>query len=93
MLGHPIRDEVADLSTRGEGTYYTGILQWWDTVRQTLHNRGLTFFQCHHPHNTTSEGRGTMELLGPDGVEIDTQLIYTWYRMRSGRWEIICYLS
>ena len=90
---HRMREWFAGLST-GSGKYYETIYEWWDIARGILRAYGLDWAYDWCPQVFTDEGRGLLALsLIDGGEELNTQVFWTWHRMDSGRWEIICYLT
>ena len=39
------------------------------------------------------EGRATIDLAGPEGPIVNSMLVLSWYRMDSGRYEVVAGLS
>jgi len=82
-----LRDDVAKLSS---GRYYETKGAFINALTEVLDAHGLqleTWANC-----PGDEGRATW-LLSHDGVEIDTCAFCTWFRMPSGRYEFIIYLT
>ncbi len=84
----PIRGVVAKLST---GRYYPQIREWWDLVWGGLNDAGIPpeRGECDPPILYGIEGHWCLPLQGVT----DTQLVVYIYRMPSGNYEIINYLS
>lgn len=83
-----VREEVARLSS---GAFYDNPRDYLRKVGEILEEVGITFVVpfvgFYH-----DEGRA-MQRLEHLGNELDTCLYFTWYRMGSGRWEMIGYLT
>lgn len=82
---HPVRNAVCATST---GEYYDEVSHWWDAVCCALQVHGFEPVSGAPPTIYNNEGRGRMAL-----QNTDTELAYTWYRMPSFRWEIVCHLT
>lgn len=79
-----LRELVAGLSS---GRYYDEIVHWFDLLVKTVERYGLTIDQdCPQVYNDSGS---SMIRIG------DSELFvwWTWYRMPSYRWEIVCYLT
>lgn len=87
----PIRGAIASLSTGGPGTYYHQIPHWWEKVFKILADAGIPpkRGECDPPILYNIEGHWLLPLRGVT----DTQLVVYIYRMPSGNYEIINYLS
>jgi len=87
----PIREEVASLSS---GAYYEQKSHWVDKLSVILDNHGLILDG--EPVMLGDEGRSCMDIVEITTVR-DTPTVgcvhFTWYRMPSFNWEIICYIS
>ena len=84
------RNSVASLSS---GVYYQHPSHWWNRLTAILESEGLTpSFAM--PVFYSEDGRATMvlETLSGEGVD-NTVLCFSWHRMASYNWEIVCYLS
>lgn len=94
-LSRKTRNQIADLSTSGIDGYYTspakffGKLDW--TLRQST--EGLQMADD-YPQTHIDEGRGRIAV-SKIGMEAHPlfDVTYTWHKMPSGNWEIICYAS
>jgi len=83
-----VREEVARLST---GTYYTQFAHWVGALGAVLDKHHLQLsIGIETPHN--QEGRGMRELITPS-EEVVGHMWFSYYRMESGNWEVICYLG
>lgn len=84
--------KIASLSS---GRYYNQIADWFDLLDQVVQEVGcgeIHLDDC--PQVFNSEGNGIIRLPYPFGLgDSDLQVYWSWYRMPSGRWEIICYLT
>lgn len=82
-----LREEVASLSS---GRYYDEISHWFDLLDQVVQNfsDGCLTLGCDCPQVYNNSG-SSMIRIG------DSELFvwWSWYRMPSGRWEIVCYLT
>jgi len=86
-----LRNAIAALSTGGVGTYYASPGEFFTRLEWVLREGGFEYEDLAHPTIHTNEGRGLLPvcLLG-----MDTPLFsvaFTWYRMPSGNWEVVCY--
>jgi hypothetical protein len=83
-----MREEIARLSSGG---YYNSPQDYLSRVQSILLEVDITFAVepvcCYN-----DEGR-SIQRLERFGVELNTRLYYTWYRMGSGRWEMVGYLT
>lgn len=78
MLSH----HIADLST---GPYYEKPEVWYEQLTLTLKRH-----DCEPegmPEIHTHSGQGYVKYNGRE----EGQIFFTWHRMPSNRWEIICY--
>jgi len=99
-VGHPIREEVASLST---GVYYPQFVDWIEKIERILQKYRLSAynsldFPLHEGLDTphTRDGHTLMPIYQTDGGTHPPtvgNLWYSWHRMESGNWEIICYLA
>jgi hypothetical protein len=82
-----LREEVASLSS---GRYYDEISHWFDLLDQVVQNfsDGCLTLGCDCPQVHNDSG-SSMIRIG------DSELFvwWSWYRMPSYRWEIVCYLT
>jgi len=86
---HPVRLTVANLSTGNRpNQYYDEISHWWDAVVKVLEDAGIPPIPADCPAIYNDEGRWNVPL-----ENTNSTLVFTWYRMPSFRWEIICYLT
>ena len=75
-----LSEDVAGLSS---GTYYKWPIDWYNLLVKTMSAHNMSVGPMPGIH--TDEGR--------DHIEYDSgQVFFTWYRMESGRYEIICYV-
>ena len=83
-----LRKELGEL-----GDYWGTFTQWLRTVERILENQGFKlpeYFVC---QVFCEAGRSRIPLTW-GGMEIDNDIIFTWYSMPSGeRYEVITYLS
>ena len=88
-----LRNEIATLSTGGVGTYYSHPGVFFASLERVLQKNELSYEDLTYPLIYTSEGRGRISVVnrGMDTPLFD--VVYTWYRMPSSNWEIICYPS
>ena len=86
-----IRKQVAALST---GVYYDNFQQWATLLAQVCQQHGLKVFGgVDTPHNHTGCGIAYLveDVESPErGVG---QIWFSYYRMPSSRWEIVCYIA
>jgi hypothetical protein len=87
------RNSIASLSTGGAGSYYQHPSHWWNRLTAILESEGLKPM-LDMPIWYTDDGHATMalETLSGEGVD-NVVLCFSWHRMQSYNWEIICYLS
>lgn len=80
-----LRNQIANLSS---GRYYDQIFHWFDLVVKTAARFGLIIDEQDCPQVYNDSG-SSMIRIG------DSELFiwWSWYKMPSGRWEIICYLT
>ena len=84
-----ISDIVVQFSTGGEAPYYRGVEHWFYSLLGGLKVTGVRVLsEC--PEFPQAEGDG--RLIVTNGKE-EMYIYYTFYRMQSGRWEVICYLT
>ena len=91
---HPARLAVANLSTGNQpNQYYDEVSHWWERLLAALleHNLEPVCIDCPQVYNGEGAAHVTLQTIG--GIEVDSRLRWTWYRMPSGRWEIISYLT
>ncbi|MHC4301777.1 MAG: hypothetical protein ACYS7Y_31300 [Planctomycetota bacterium] len=70
----------------GVAPYYDTMKHWYDILCLVLHSQGVRpVTDVSHIHS--DEGYDTMEYTGKKSGTI----FFTWYRMTSGRLEIVCY--
>jgi len=81
-----LSEEIATLSS-GTGPYYERIEDWYEALKIILQKHEC--FPNILPEIHTNEGRGFVEFTGTR----NGQIYFTWYKMPSGRFEVICYLS
>ena len=86
-IAKKIREAVAGLSTQGRGSYYRTPYQWYEKVATVLQENGLTL-QSECPQFFNEQGRSALHIEG-----VDSQVWFTYFRMASGNWEIIGYLT
>jgi hypothetical protein len=89
---HPVRDKVASLSTTNN--YYNFKGDFIRAIDDVLEEFGWTTGDC---DLYGDNGRQTVNVVLKDErgnlVEEVGQVILSWYRMPSGRYEMTCYLS
>ena len=85
-----LRNRIADLSSGP--VYYDEVSDWHVLVKYVLRDFGLSFRRDQTPDIHGNEGRGLLAIEDEFGVTV-SHLCFTWYRMQSGRWEIINYLT
>jgi hypothetical protein len=87
---HPLRNAVASLSSEGVGTYYSQLHYWWGRVQHTLKEGGFPLERREDdpPIVYGVEGRWILPLGGTN-----TRLCVYVYRMPSGNYEVVNYLT
>jgi len=94
-LSTKARNAIASLSTGGMGTYYPSPAAFFIRLAWVLRDNGFVATQMEEdtPLIHTNDGRGRVEVtpLGIDTPLFD--VVYTWHRMESGNWEMVCYPS
>lgn len=81
-----LRDSIASLSS---GRYYDEVYHWYSWLCDILRNFGITSVDdC--PQIFNNEGRQVTRFMDGD---VQKSVFWTYYRMQSGRWEIVCYLT
>jgi len=86
-----LRNAIASLSTGGVGTYYPSTHMFFTRLECVLRDEGFEYEDLAYPTIHTDEGCGRIPVCM---IGMDTPLFniaFTWYRMPSGNWEIICY--
>lgn len=85
---HPLRNAVAKLSS---GQYYDEISHWFFAVRSIIRSHN---FACDSdcPKVYNNEGYSHLQFFNPKTGE-EYRICWTWYRMSSFKWEIICYVT
>lgn len=84
-----LRNAIASLST---GVYYEHFHTWYEALEQLLGEYGFTP-QEDYPAIYNDEGRDSMGVVDPQTGEEVGYIWYSWYRMPSSRWEVICYVA
>jgi hypothetical protein len=92
-LSRKTRNAIATLSTGGVGTYYRSPGVFFTRLEWVLREEGFQPEGESHPPIHTDDGRGRIAvvMLGMETPLYD--VVYTWHRMQSGNWEMICYPS
>ncbi len=85
------RNAIASLSTGGVNTYYPSTEEFFTRLEWVLRENGFAPEGLTHPLIHTSEGRGRLPVVMIGGDQPLFDIMYTWYRMPSGNWEMICY--
>jgi len=81
-LSKKIREAVSALSTGGVGTYYKNPIEWFDALAKVLATFDIDIeSDCPYFYSVLRLSEG------------DNQVYYTYFRMASGNWEIIGYLT
>lgn len=73
------------LASTSTGRYYKSVAEWWDAVL-TICRAFNVEVTADYPHVYNDNGRSIIALNGK------ISLFWTWYRMPSFNWEIICYV-
>jgi len=96
---HPVRNEVAGLDD-----YYDSLSEAFDAVETILENHGMALNMSDMPF-LSSEGGSWLAPIVPakpivtvDGVEYDCEAYnngvnFSYYKLGSGRWEVVTYVS
>ncbi len=86
-----LKSDIATLSTGGPGTYYTSPEVFFTRLEWVLREGGFEFEDLRYPDIHTSEGRGLLPVVlqGMHAPLFD--VVFTWYKMPSGNWEMVCY--
>lgn len=86
---HPLRSAVANISS---GRYYKSISEWFCLISNTLEKHGcvLSEFDYECPQVYNDEGQSKITFTDNRGQVC--YIHWTWYRMPSFNWEIICYV-
>ena len=80
---------VCQFSTGSEAPYYGRVEEWFYPLKHALLGVGVvTMTEC--PQFGDREGQGYLQI--NNGKE-DMNIFFCWYKMESGRWEIVCYLT
>jgi len=84
------RNRISDIISRfSTGTYYNRVEEWFYPLQFNLKQVGVTIMsEC--PQFPQNEGDG--RLIINNGKE-EMYIYFTFYKMESGRWEIINYLT
>ena len=83
-----IRNLVADCST---GEYYAQIYDWYAKIRESLEAENWTVSdECPQVYSS-GDGHSLLNVVDSSGRE--RHVWFSWYRMPSFNWEIICYLT
>ena len=87
-----LQNDIASLSTGGVNTYYTSPEQFFACLEEILEKHELAYEDLAYPAISTSEGRGILPITFADDATPVLEVFFTWYRMPSYNWEIVCYL-
>lgn len=80
-----LSNDIASLST---GKYYKRVGEWYEMLKTTLEKYNCVLSEMPTIH--TREGSAYIEFFCPFNKQ-EGVIYFTWYRMESGNWEIICY--
>lgn len=72
--------------------YYDEVSHWWESLIQALAIDGLQLADTRTPEFFNREGSMVKAIVDDEGNQI-THVYFTYYRMGSGRWEIVNYLT
>ena len=89
------REAIASLSTGGVGTYYPSHGAFFTRLDWVLRQEGFQpSSSMFPPLFHTNEGRGLVpvSMIGMEEHPL-FDVVYTWYKMPSGNYEIVCYPS
>lgn len=92
-LSTKAREAICSVATHGHDSYYPTHEDFFTRLEWVLREHGFAFEDLRYPLIHTSEGRGLLPvvIIGSDQALFD--VVFTWYRMPSGVWEMICYPS
>ena len=85
-----ISDVVCKFSTGSEAPYYGCVEQWFYALLGGLKVNNIVMMS-YCPQFPQNEGSGHL-IINVHGRE-ELYIFYSYYKMPSGRWEIICYLT
>ena len=83
-----LRDKIASMSS---GCLYEEIYHWYSWLVDVLIQFGITSVDD-YPQIHNDEGRQVTNFTDPN-TQMSYCVFWTYFRMQSGRWEIICYLT
>ena len=86
-----MREAIASCSTGGVGTHYHHVGEFFVKLERVLREGGFEFEDLEYPSIHTTEGRGRLPVC-LEGMHTPLfDVVFTWHRMPSGNWEMICY--
>lgn len=90
-----ITNMLYEWSTHGVDGYYDRPNECLDGIQAELDRMGLAYRDGARPLDIhTPEGRGMVSVVNSDDDPASESLFYivvTWYKMQSGRWEMLAY--
>jgi len=93
-LTRKMREAISSCSTGGVGTHYPSPSRFFSKLEWVLREGGFEYFDLEYPTIHTNEGRGLLGVVILGDAQVADPLfdvVFTWYRMPSGNWEMICY--
>lgn len=89
MLSKRFTNDVANLST---GNYYDEFVHWYDEVVKLINRHGYLLETNECPQIYNGQGNGYIYFRAGEKDWLYS-IYYTYYRMPSFRWEIVCYAT
>jgi hypothetical protein len=86
---HPIREQFAACSTGSNHRYYHTLQEGLEVFDKVLRESGLSLRSIPDCHNDTARALLVIE----QGDEEVGNAFFTWYRMPSGNFEVIGYIT
>jgi hypothetical protein len=84
-----LREKIAGLSS---GVYYDEVYHWYSKLKDILVEQFGVAYIDDCPQIYNDEGRQVTNFTDPN-TQMSYCVFWTYFRMQSGRWEIICYLT
>jgi hypothetical protein len=89
-ISRKMRQKVAETST---GEYYRSVASWWSLLEIVLGEFGYITQDVNFPQIHTDAGYSLLTIHPEDNPDQLAYIWWSWYRMPSGNWEIICYIT
>jgi hypothetical protein len=89
-IGRPMRKAVASTST---GEYYHSVASWFSLLEIVLGRFGYITQDENFPQVHTNEGYAILNIHPEDNPNEVAHVWWSWYRMPSGNWEVVCYVT